>query len=205
MTQYLRNSEPTLMRFIEESKISLSQDCGFSSILTLFSVILVVGESLLPKNKDVSDYQCIESFLREVTDFTWLKKVNGSFLSTEETIQLITEVRNGLTHDISLPQGVILVKDSSNVSKLFASEDKNKFDYAINIESFINSIRYTIVRIIHDNRFNNCEMDQNFIYLNYVTKSRKVATSSQEFSLSTNAIISGSYVQNSHPVSTRKI
>jgi len=157
MSQLLKDSIDKINRFIEEAQISLKNECGFSAMLTIFPVVLTISESIYTTKKKGSILvECLISlFIRKMNDKAWFRKTNNTNATDKELCKILTEVRHGLTHQISLPIGVILVKDSSVIGE----SNIEGYDYIIVVDELILSVRKTLEDIVSDKNNSTCCID----------------------------------------------
>jgi hypothetical protein len=110
-------AEKFLVEAEQCSKYHLEKDegvMGLATMTTAFAIVITIGETLVIQNlienhdtiKRPRDFQCIEAFCDE-------KMNSGWFVQDKEpkqgTLELLTRVRNDLTHKLSLPRGVVLL------------------------------------------------------------------------------------------------
>lgn len=81
---------------------------------------------------------------------------NKDSISVNETVIIreLTEIRNGLSHQLSIPTGIALV--TSRLNKDDFKED-SKIDFVICMTEFVSAVKETVILII--NSFPNAQID----------------------------------------------
>jgi hypothetical protein len=88
---------------------------GLATMTTAFAVVVTIGEilvveKLIEKHESrierPSDFKCIEAFCDESMNSEWLVQHKEP---KQRPVEVLTEVRNKLTHALALPKGVVLL------------------------------------------------------------------------------------------------
>ena len=136
----------SLDRFIVEAKECAQREMGFAAMLTIFPVMLSVSEVETPEE---NMRPLIRSFVSRVDDYrSWLLH-EGTNLNTEDLITLIYELRNGLAHNASTPEGVYLVK---SINGLDATQEECRGKKLVGIIEFIRTIEMYVQIMIAERR-----------------------------------------------------
>ena len=156
MSKTLLQAQQSVDRFFTEAKECINQELGFSAMLTTFAVMEAVAEAC--KGKRSSSKSLIQYFTREMGDTpSWLiPPTSPIFLRSVSSLEGfngsitrgLTDIRNGLVHNLSLPPHVSLAKDGTSAQE-YARQ--NPDDYVINVSEFIESVKEMCQTLI--NRF----------------------------------------------------
>jgi hypothetical protein len=125
--QKLKNAADLLL--IEARRCSISRPrMGVPAMVTAFTVVLAMGEILFQENSissstsstssqpripKPSDREYIEAFCSGGMTYEWLVDKNDI---KQNPIDILTNVRNGLSHVLSLPNNVVLIPSKKNHS-----------------------------------------------------------------------------------------
>jgi len=136
----IKQAEKSIKRFIIEAKKCSKEELGFSSLLTAFPIMLCVAEAIIGTK---TDKELISWFIDKCkAKNKWIKKEGNDVLTNDEVFELITGVRNGLVHELSLPTNVVLVgRINRNIKRI------NELIY-IDIVSFIDDLQKTTIELI---------------------------------------------------------
>ena len=157
MAQLLKDSEEKINRFLDEAQISLDNECGFPAMLMIFSVMLAVSEAIHPKRK-MSDKDLISLFVSKMKYKNWFIHTTRPTFTDDELTEILSDSRDGLSHQISLPFGVILVKDINVIARFTIKG----YNCIIAVNELIYSVRKTIKDIINDSNYAGCTIDGKF-------------------------------------------
>jgi hypothetical protein len=94
--------------------------CGYSAVIVTLSCVMAFGEILLRDDKRCWDWthkdglgvrRCIDRFHKEMAkvDIDWV-----SNLGDQPEVDILVEIRNGLSHLLSLPTDVVLLSSFEN-------------------------------------------------------------------------------------------
>jgi hypothetical protein len=155
MPQTLADAQISVDHFVQEAKkCAETKICagephtlGFASMLTAFTVILSVSEAVF---RDHYNFPLLKKFVSEMQDKTsWLfaAKANPS-PSGVDIAQTLTEVRNGLAHELSLPNNVMLANSSTTARELSKT---NTDKYIISTIDFVSAVEVTVNKLIAAN------------------------------------------------------
>jgi len=160
MSQLLKDSVNKIDRFIDEAQISLEYGCGFPAMLTIFAVVFAISESIYTHKKRgrMSDASLMSLFIEKMNDKEWFIKTNDTNVTDDDLCKILIGVRDGLTHQISLPIGVVLVPDLSFISSSYMED----YDYIIAVYELILSVRQTLADIVSDKNNSTCCIDGKF-------------------------------------------
>ena len=156
----IREAKDQILIFINEAEKCLHLDCGYSAVTTLFSVILAVSEALMGKlsvRKRYSEDTLINYFVDLMDDKEWFISKEPNNLVDAEIKKYLYDLRNGLSHQLSLPQEIGLISTAADLDRL------TRLDvlYYISVEGFIASVKSTVEKIIKDDELSTREMDPN--------------------------------------------
>jgi hypothetical protein len=160
MSKTLKESQKEILRFVKEAEDCLNIECGYSSVLMLFSVILAVSEAMIgsvSKGKRTLEDELINNFVGYMDNKEWFINNTSTALQDDQFFELLYDLRNGLVHQLSMPQGIGLIRTSAETFAL----DKNNIKYFISVQGLISAVRDTIETIIKNPKFSDNEMDPN--------------------------------------------
>ncbi len=128
--------------FVSEARACVEQNLGLAAILTIFSVIFAVVESVIHED----DHEKLFRYFVDQMDDTpsWLLSPKIPKLSNDKIVDLLTEIRNSLAHQCSLPKNVALKNTVKQTSP-------SKFKYTITLKTFIDEAEKALSQIINDN------------------------------------------------------
>lgn len=136
--------------FISEAKLSARDGRGFASMVTIFTVVLAVSESVFQKKTkkgrgQFNDGQLIEEFVKQMPDksswFIW----TGASMSDTGLAYKLTEVRNGLAHALSVPEDVGLINSVAHLQM------NNKDRLLIGTTQFVDAVEATVDKLTKNN------------------------------------------------------
>lgn len=147
MPQTLKSAKGSIDRFLFEAMECAERECGFSAMLTAFSVILGVSEAVCRDNKIAP---LITWFFSKMNDKTsWLILPTTTSLPDQNEIgKKLADLRNGLAHEFSMPSDVLLAKNRQSATEK-ASQYPNK--YIISIKEFLGAVSRTVDEIVQCN------------------------------------------------------
>jgi hypothetical protein len=161
MSKTLKEAHDEIIYFVEEAEKCLAIGCGYSAMSTIFSVILTVSEAVLgkePKGKRYLEDTLINNFFSHMSDKDWFLPKNTKAPSDDEIKRYLYEIRNGLSHQISLPEEIGLITTKTDI-KYFSGMDVL---YFISVEDFISSVKSTIEKLLIEEKYASTKMDPNF-------------------------------------------
>jgi hypothetical protein len=158
----LNNSRESINLFIKESEICIENKCGYSAMLTIFSVIFAISEATIENKNNKNDSKLIEHFINKMSDLSWFMMNGQKGLNSKATIsKSLIEIRDGLSHQISLPIDVGMVNNQSEKDLYNANLE---ITYIISVKEFITSVKETVDSIIDDPQNSTAELDSNKKY-----------------------------------------
>jgi hypothetical protein len=112
---------------------------------TVFPVVLAISEAVKPSLR--GNEALLTHFVHEMNDITsWLITRQSHPNPTEaEVARKLDEVRDGLAHQLSLPNDVILADDMGKARRMAKSEPQK---YVISTLDFIEVVRETVEKLI---------------------------------------------------------
>ena len=161
MSKTLKDAQNEIFYFIEESEKCLAIGCGYSAMSTIFSVILTVSEAVLgkePNGKRYPEDVLINNFFSHMSDKDWFLPNKTKAPSGDEIKKYLYEIRNGLSHQISLPEEIGLITTKADIEK-FSGMDVL---YFISVKDFILSVKSTLVKLLIEEKYASTKMDPNF-------------------------------------------
>ena len=161
MSTTLKDANHLISRFLDEAEKCMEIDCGYPAMLTVFSVILAVSEAILGKSfkkKRYSEEVLINNFVDNMSDKAWFI-ANGASPRDDETIKRqLYEIRNGLSHQLSLPNNIFLIGTAADLGE----ETVVNVAYVVSVEGFLKSVRRTIEDLANRDEYSSRTMDPNF-------------------------------------------
>ena len=157
MAQTLISVQENIQRFIDEARKCAKADLGFASLLTIFPVILGISEAILNerltieklRKKSVTTKNIMEVFTAKMPDKkSWIFHQSSGGTSDSEIIEKITQIRDGLAHQLSLPIDVKLINNNNDAQRLSTVEPNF---YIISTVGFIDAVETTVETIIREN------------------------------------------------------
>ncbi len=151
MSRTLIDAQESIERFIIEAKGCATQRLGFAAMLTIFPVILSVSEALYKhKNtyslSDPDDQDLFKDFVPRMVDKTWLVPSAVSTLSDQQVATELSQVRNGLAHQMSLPNYIGLINTKPEVREFLREHPAVK--HVICVVEFVEAASRTVEEII---------------------------------------------------------
>lgn len=145
--QTLKNAKKSTDRFLSEASECAERECGFSSMLTAFSVILGISEAAY---RDYGIEPLIKWFISKMNNKTsWLiLPSTGSSQNENEIGKKLADLRNGLAHEFSMPSDVLLAKNRQS-----ATEERDHYPnkYIISIKEFLDAVSRTVDEVVQSN------------------------------------------------------
>jgi hypothetical protein len=188
MSEGFVEAKEKIFYFIDEAKKCLDIECGYSAMNISFSVIMAVGEAITGGGDDKALIRDFYSHMKNQKN--WLLVYGVEYPNDEFIIQLLYELRNDLSHQISLPKNVGLIANHEDAKIMSHS----KVPFFISVEDFINDVKKTVVDLASNDRYSSCVMDPNYIKFSKKAKPREIGEHVL-FTTYSGAIISASYVQ----------
>jgi len=146
MPQALDSARGSIGRFLHEATKCAEIECGFSAMLSAFSVILGISEAVYHDNRIVP---LIMWFFSKMNDKTsWLILPTAASHDQNEIGKKLADLRNGLAHEFSMPSDVLLAK---NIQSATEKKDRYPDKYIINIKEFLDAVRKTAGEIVDSN------------------------------------------------------
>ena len=144
MPTTLHNASESINGFLYEADKCVDSDCGFASMLCVFAVIEAISEAIAGKPAETR--KLFSKFLRHMDDqSSWLIPPKDVDLSQDYLVQILSETRHGLVHQLSLPSGIVLIDSVSNAPILI----KDHVDVCIlGIYEFVRAVDKTANSII---------------------------------------------------------
>lgn len=144
MSQRLSDVRSSIDRFVYEAEKCAKKEYGFAALLTIFPVILAVSEAIKPgrDNKDL-----VRNLLAQMDDKTsWvILPRSASKLSDYDLAKKLTEIRDSLAHQLSLPSDVVL---ANNRSEARGIAEEHPQMYILSTIEFISAVRQTVQELI---------------------------------------------------------
>lgn len=137
----LWEAKKSLAIFISEARWCADQEKGFAAMLTIFPVILAVGEADTLASE--MEHQ-LESFINQSPSYrSWLLHEEED-LPTEEIVSLLYKLRNALAHNASTPESIYLVKSIKDAKEELKDYGDKKFvgviEFIDAVESYVQSV-----------------------------------------------------------------
>ncbi|MGA9349109.1 MAG: hypothetical protein WBW48_09930 [Anaerolineae bacterium] len=148
MTKTLSDAWESIERFILESGRCAGQGCGFAAMLTVFPVILAVSGAVGMVSGLPSIEQLLRAFVSRMVDKTSWLVAPVTNLSDDDIGAKLAEVRNGLAHQLSLPDDVYL---RNTIAEAIDTSKKYPDKYVISTVEFVDVVGRTVRCIIKDN------------------------------------------------------
>lgn len=116
MPTSLTDAKGSVDRFLKEARCCAVCENGFAAMLTTFSVLLAVQEAA--NGSRAPDAQLIGDFVPKMTaKASWFHSPNRAASDGNITTALV-ELRNALTHELSMPEAVKLANTASEVQQV---------------------------------------------------------------------------------------
>jgi len=116
---------------------------GMAAMSTLFSCVLAVGEAVLTKRG--RDCEVIAAFCREMADSqSWLIHPQGRRADAATVSDVLTSLRNGLAHALSVPDGIKLLPDKCGTEGLPPD------CWGIVVRDFVDAVEAAIIKITRE-------------------------------------------------------
>lgn len=161
MPTSLKEANHLISRFLEEAEKCLDFECGYPAMMTVFSVILAVSEAILGKSSKIKRYseeELINNFVDKMSDKAWFI-ANGASPRDDEIIRRhLYEIRNGLSHQLSLPNDILLIGSAADLGE----KTVLNVAYIVSVEGFLRSVRRTIEDLANNDEYSSRTMDPNF-------------------------------------------
>ena len=152
MTKLIDVQKTSIKRFFDEARGCAAKQWGFAAMLTTFPVILSVSEAVYyhqsgsisspPNDKDLFKY-----FAASMADKTWLvPRVPNSSSSDQDIAIKLSQTRDGLVHQLSLPNYIGMVNTKTDVKEFFKKNPAAK--YVISVVEFVEAAKQTVEQII---------------------------------------------------------
>jgi len=148
MTKTLSDARDSVERFILEAERCAGQQCGFAAMLTIFPVILAVSEAVGTASGLLSIEQLLQALVGRMLDKTSWLVAPVTILSDDDIGAKLAEVRNGLAHQLSLPDDVDL---RNTIAEARDASQKYPDKYVISTVEFVDAVGRTVRCIIKDN------------------------------------------------------
>lgn len=116
----LWDTQRSILRFVHEARECAALQLGLACLSTLFSVVLAVAEAICPGQ--ANDEQVVEVFVMKMPDKTSWLAVTPPPPSDSALAKLLTDVRNAMAHQLSLPSHVLLAKSNEEAALLSVSK-----------------------------------------------------------------------------------
>lgn len=144
MCQTLADAEESINLLISEARKSARARSGFAAMNTIFPVILAVSETIIRQR---GNERLLKYFVRQMTSKTsWLVIPQNRPTPTDEDIaKKLNELRDGLSHQMSGPEDVILA-DSIKRAKRMRKDNPQK--YVISTLDFVDTVDTTVKKLI---------------------------------------------------------
>lgn len=147
MPQTLDSAKNSVDRFLLEAMECAERECGFSAMLTAFSIILGVSEAVYGNHRIEPLIQWFFSKMNDKTSWLILPTTASSH-DQNEIGKKLADLRNGLAHEFSMPSDVLLAKNRQS-----ATEKKDQYPdkYIISTKEFLDAVRRTVGEIVKSN------------------------------------------------------
>ena len=136
-------------RFLTEAAECAAKELGFAALLTTFPVILSVSETIYKQNNPnrqhdkICDKILFENFIPTLIDKTWLVTRSPAItLSDQDIINDMLQIRNALTHQLSLTHNVGMVNSRTYAQSFF--DDHPLIEHIICVQEFVEAVKVTI-------------------------------------------------------------
>ena len=126
--------------FLDEADICANHSpkvLGFAAMTTTLSCVIAFGEALIGR---ANIKENMKAFCSNMTNYDWLLNDQGQ----TKAYDVLTDVRNGLSHVLSLPGKVWLVRTKED----FKATGEHKDQIGIVPSLFVRSVRETIDNIV---------------------------------------------------------
>jgi hypothetical protein len=146
MTLSGSQTQKSISRFIFEAKECARQELGFAAMQIIFSVILAVSEAINPELR--RDEDLFKAFVPEmVKKPIWLIAPEG-LLSNEDIAEKLSDIRNALAHQLSLPRDVCLANTRVDAEEIWKRRPKM---YIISTTELVDTIETTVHKLTKAN------------------------------------------------------
>ncbi len=153
MAKTLTDVQESIERFIVEAKACSEQKMGFAAMSTILPVMLSVSEAVHRHTKiytgtvRIDDKESFKELVPRMTDKSWLMLRNPSSpLSDQDVATELFHIRNGLVHQLSLPDHVGMINVKSEAKEFFSVHPY--IQRAISVVEFIEEVSKTVEHII---------------------------------------------------------
>lgn len=135
--------------FLDHAKECATHGHGFSALLTVFPIIEGVSEALLGGANRPSIKDLFQKFIAEMNDkSSWIITPQATHFSDEDLADKLTALRNGLTHEFSLPTDIRLANNKQDAQVLRALHPGACF---VCTTEFVCAVEQTVGRIVTSN------------------------------------------------------
>ena len=143
MGQKLADAKESIDRFLYEARKCAESEYGFAAMLVVFSVILGVSEAVSRKRRNDDLF---EWFVSQMSDKeSWILLPEFEKFEEDTIGEKLSDIRNALAHQFSLPVDVVMVNSISEVRWVSKREDHR---YYIGTREFVEAVRRTVDKIV---------------------------------------------------------
>jgi len=149
MSKTLFDTCDSIECFIFEAEECARQKMGFAAMSTIFAVVLSVSEAVGHHTRILSDFgdkNLIGNFVHRMGDKTWLVPQPTSSLSDENIATELYHIRNGIAHQLSLPNYIGLINTRSEVKEFLRENPHIK--RALCVIEFVAVVKATVAGLI---------------------------------------------------------
>jgi hypothetical protein len=130
----LQSARQSLDDFVAEARSCASEGRGFASMLTIFPVLLAVGEA---DTSEEGMRKHIRSFVNSYGTYRdWLVH-EGPDLSPDQIVDFIYDLRNALAHNASTPERTYLVQSATDAKPQLVNIGQDKF---LGVKEFVEAV-----------------------------------------------------------------
>ncbi|GIK39127.1 MAG: hypothetical protein BroJett011_29600 [Chloroflexota bacterium] len=153
MTKTLIDTQKSINDFLTEANTCALQKLGFAAMLIVFPVILSVSEALerakAPSSAGQSypDKDLFKEFVPRMADNSWLVlRDPNSSLSNQDIAIDLSNVRDDLAHQLSLPKHIGMINIKSEAKEYF--KDHPGIARVISVLEFVQEVSRTVDSVI---------------------------------------------------------
>lgn len=149
MIETFKRAKPSVRRFAREARQCANEDLGFAAMLSPFPLVLSLAEAIAKTNNTGMNEGSLFSFIveRMPDPSGWMLKPKGGDFTTGTIALKLRTVRDGLTHQMSVPEDVILATTRRRANILARAKPSK---YIIITTHFVAAARNTALRLIEE-------------------------------------------------------
>jgi hypothetical protein len=152
MSKTLLGARSSIDRFIAEAEECAKQKMGFAAMSTVFAVMLSVSEAIGKHSGTLTSYDdksLFDNFVPKIADKTWLMSRSPTTVLSDENIATeLSKIRDGLAHQMSLPDYVGMVNTKSEAKEFLKVNPTTS--RIISVVEFIEAVKATVDAMVKD-------------------------------------------------------